>query len=29
MLDNGIDGQKLRTELSLKDGQFWYKWSIE
>ena len=29
MLDNGIDGQKLRTELTLKDGQFWYKWSIE
>ena len=29
MLDNGIDGQKLRTELTKKDGQFWYKWSIE
>jgi len=29
MLDNGMDDQKLRTELTLKDGQFWYKWSIE
>ncbi|MDB9776722.1 hypothetical protein OAB63_03055 [Alphaproteobacteria bacterium] len=29
LLDSGIDNQKLRSELTIKDGRFWYKWSIE